>query len=508
MNLEEILDNIILKIESSKELSISIGSAAAAIIIIFIVLIINKIIAAISMKKRNKIFEYCVIGGGIAGLTAGYKFSLGGSEVCIIEKDNRLGGRALQFKWHGTEIKMGAGVIRDGDINLRNLLEELDLKVNKFVSAAESTRRATGKKLPTTAERDKFVAFMKDFIQKNEPGPAETISEYLDSGRGSSDEQSILKEIKILIENNIGYHDFKNTSVLDFIFNYPMSDMFTSDNIIPSYSIGNNDIGSESYSGWNALIEKLREKILGYSGEIHLNNEVRKIGKNKKGYYEILTSKRIFNAAKIIIATDLSFYNKDDLPGVNIGKKIVNEIGTVSFARGYSYYKVPVQAAKLADVILVDAINNMIIPFKGEGGAADVIMSVYADSEKADELVKYYSTKNKNFIMKKVDEAAMMITGRKSNDFIFKYWPIGIHYYKLNVSCKSITLPFGEKCSLINNGYRQMRRSYNKKYLMNPFPNENIFVCGEMVGISQGWVEGAIESVVMLEELLIDINRY
>jgi len=65
------------------------------------------------------------------------------------------------------------------------------------------------------------------------------------------------------------------------------------------------------------------------------------------------------------------------------------------------------------------------------------------------------------------------------DDVIFKYWKEGVHYYK---PLKS------EKLNKII------------KKLQNPI--KNFYVVGEMLSHGQGWVEGAIESVDMISELL------
>ncbi|WP_009632494.1 flavin monoamine oxidase family protein [Synechocystis sp. PCC 7509] len=73
-----------------------------------------------------------IVGGGIAGLTAGYRLQQAGVPVDIIEATNRLGGRIrTTFKALGTSIpaEMGGEFIDSGHENLLGLAKELGLKV-------------------------------------------------------------------------------------------------------------------------------------------------------------------------------------------------------------------------------------------------------------------------------------------------------------------------------------------------------------------------------------------
>lgn len=80
-------------------------------------------------KNTSKVL---IVGGGIAGLTAGYRLQQAGVAVDIIEATGRLGGRIrTQTKALGTVIpaEMGGEFIDSSHKNLLDLAKELDLKV-------------------------------------------------------------------------------------------------------------------------------------------------------------------------------------------------------------------------------------------------------------------------------------------------------------------------------------------------------------------------------------------
>lgn len=430
-------------------------------IIISIIAIFSKVINK-WQKGGKKIYDFCVIGGGIAGLTFAYRYAMGGARVILLEKEERFGGRASkEFYWHGTKIKLGAGIIRPGDINLLKLINEIGLKTVTFNVTPKSLRE-----IPLLSYREVLQHYtnLLSILNENPPHSTESILSYLKRVNAA--------DILDIVNNNMGYRDFQNTAALDFIFCYPFMDMYTLEGR-PALAIE---------GGWQSLIDKLFEKVIAYDGKVVLGQEIINID-NKNICSVHSAAGKIYRAKNIVVAGDLSLIQK-----LSLSPRINNEIGAVPFTRGFSYFAGGTKV-KLPDVCLMpySSLNNMIIPFTNE-----VVMTIYSDSEKAAALQKIYTTKSKEEIIKIVDDlAAPILRGQKSNDFVWKYWPIGIHYYRNNV------LPSGE---ISSNNYRELRRRYNKKELMNPAPN--VYICGEIVAVSQGWVEGAVESAVMLEELL------
>ena len=79
-------------------------------------------------------YDYIIIGGGIAGLYANYLLNKDYNGL-LLEQNKHFGGRAFEMDFHGTLIKLGAGIMADHNIHLLALLKELN--IYGFVSKIE-----------------------------------------------------------------------------------------------------------------------------------------------------------------------------------------------------------------------------------------------------------------------------------------------------------------------------------------------------------------------------------
>ena len=68
-----------------------------------------------------------VIGGGVAGLTAGYELSKLGHTVAVFEKDAVLGGQASTFDLEGVPLERFYHHIFTSDVDIIQLIEEVGL---------------------------------------------------------------------------------------------------------------------------------------------------------------------------------------------------------------------------------------------------------------------------------------------------------------------------------------------------------------------------------------------
>lgn len=78
--------------------------------------------------------ECVVIGGGLAGLAATYRLSLGGWKVTVLEARNRLGGRVLTHhfcKAPELNCELGGEWIGKNHVNMQDLCKELKLGLQK-----------------------------------------------------------------------------------------------------------------------------------------------------------------------------------------------------------------------------------------------------------------------------------------------------------------------------------------------------------------------------------------
>jgi len=87
-------------------------------------------------------YDYIIIGAGIAGLYTAYKLKQKNANynILILEREKAIGGRAGSDQFYGSTILSGAGVGRKSkDKRLLNLLKELQIPVHFYTSEIVSS---------------------------------------------------------------------------------------------------------------------------------------------------------------------------------------------------------------------------------------------------------------------------------------------------------------------------------------------------------------------------------
>ena len=88
------------------------------------------------------IYDYIIIGGRISGLYSAYLLNTE-YNVLVLEKNNYIGGRIKDIKFHGKIIKLGAGISQEKNKNILNLLKKC--KISYTIGKANKT--IIGKKI-------------------------------------------------------------------------------------------------------------------------------------------------------------------------------------------------------------------------------------------------------------------------------------------------------------------------------------------------------------------------
>lgn len=386
-------------------------------------------------------YDYIIIGGGIAGLYANYLLSKN-NNCLLLEKNEYFGGRAFEMDFHGTLIKLGAGIMADHNKHLLALLKKLNIKVNSFKSNIDTHFT----KFINTKDYNMGDAIcqIKNIFEENKKtikNKGYTMKEFLVKYFGSKFANEFIL--------NCEYHDFLKSDVEYFIKYYDITDM-----------------GHEPYNvliiKWIDLINKLVKKNC-------LNNvDVLSVEKNIDNTFNVITknnNNNNYQCKKIIFATSLK-------PLIKLSKNIINTnlinynkyIGTVPFVRIYCYYKNGYTTG-LSHFTIVDNKLQKVIKINDK-----ILMASYSDSSDALywKKIKQHDKKNQiKIVSKYLNE--LDVKG-KIDDIIIAFWDEGVHYYKpikdLNKSIKKLSKPV-----------------------------KNVYVIGEIVSYKQGWVEGAIQSV-------------
>jgi len=406
------------------------------------------------------LYDYIIIGGGIAGVYCAYKLS-SKYKVLLLEKEDKLCGRGLMINWHGMDIKIGAGIGSPENLTLIRLMKELNFLY------VESKGENGFVDLDDRFDQSKFTQKIKDKVQEykilGKPYNHLSVLQFL--------KQNFIKDDVISYLEHCEYIDFINSDIDYYLNFYPIND-----NIPGPYTV--------FYIDWMKLVKVMEEKIKQNLSDIQLNCEVEKINKvdgginkvdgkinkvegkiNKVegGINKVEGKINKFEAKNIIFATTLKPLQKLLLYPIS------NYIGSVPFVRIYTFHKnghnFKGKNIKAYTILQNNYLQKVIIM------GNNILMASYSDSFYADYWKKYLDNKEK--LTKKVLKYLRKIIPTTSdiNDIYIHYWSEGVHYYK----------PTSGKFDEIH------------KKIINP--EKNYYVCGEIVSRRQGWVDGALSSV-------------
>ena len=180
------------------------------------------------------IYDVIIIGGGISGLYSFYKIkqlykNKNKKKCLLLEKNNRLGGRAGNDNFHGSQIAIGAGILRKNkDKLLINLCKKLKVPLNEF------TVNINYNKIIPIINIIKTINKLKSSMPEKKKRLF-TFKQYFISIFG--------KKYYNNFKKTLGYTDYENEDMEEVINHYGMDD---------------NVSGWKGYGlSWNTLIEKL-----------------------------------------------------------------------------------------------------------------------------------------------------------------------------------------------------------------------------------------------------------
>jgi hypothetical protein len=394
-------------------------------------------------------YDIIIIGSGIAGLYSAYKIKQFNPalSVLILEKNKKqwIGGRTSNEPFYGTQVVTGAGIVRKNkDHLLVQLIKELNIPYHEFISShhyitqfkpinINETMRSLKKEEPT----NKTMTFKQLAIK------------YLG-----------VKKYKQFIVTS-GYSDYEKEDAHDTLYNYGMDD-----------NAGNLTCLSIS---WKELVAKLVDQI--GSENIKAQQKVIKINKisEDQSDFEIETQKGVmYKCNKIIIATTISSL-QHLLPSKS---SIYKQIHTQPFLRLYANFSkssAEIMKEYIKGYTVVEGPLQKLIPMDPDKG---VYMIAYSDNASAIILKDHLENtlENRKYFEELLEQTLGISEGSLIiNALLDFYWDEGTHYYE------PLKGPYKTRTAFINAAQH---------------PDKNILVVGEVVSKHQGWVEGALESVV------------
>lgn len=327
--------------------------------------------------------DYIIIGAGITGLYAGYLLE----NSLILEKDDHIGGRIQQTKFHGSTVQLGAGVIRDTDKHLLQLVKKLKLKYFTFESEYLYN-------IPNF-DKNWYNKHVKELKIIENQSMKETLQKHF---------KYDTKKVNLFIQS-YNYTDYLKADTNKTLTHYPRNEFY---------------IKKKTYhmleEGFYTIIKELAK----YS-KIKKNTTVESILLDNNGQWIVTTNNGIYHAKHVICAIDLiGLKNIKFDKSITCVKYMKNYIRGNNFIRIYTYH----DEMSIPNSILTNTILKQIIPISNK-----VVMSGYSDNENASKLLKISDDNKKLFklINKSVKNFGMV---SKIKDKIIQYWNVGTHYYK------------------------------------------------------------------------------
>ena len=426
-------------------------------------------------------YNVVIVGGGICGLNLACLLKQKNfKNVCLLEKNNRLGG-LIKTNYVNLEInkgekrkvkyEAGGAVVFEYQKNMKDLIEKynmqtmilpIDKKGHHYKNYYDGKER---KKVLSTETTDKFLKLLKkvfDYIEKKGE----------DYCRKMTLEQICLEVVS-----------YDDTRFMEFCYGYA-SEFRIANAVVAKKNIENEMFNTkEMYifkEGYSKLLEKMYDEVKD-NYEIKTKTEVINftdengiIKLKLKSGNTIETKKVVFCIPKegLLKLCD-SFSEKE--------QELFNSVNSSSLTRIFTKYNIDkkdnIWMKKLNFSTVANPIRQ-IIPIKQVLGKNIGLFQIsYSDSNHADYWGRL-NLDNTKKVLKKLLEETFHNKKIDNPEWIKKiYWKNAIHFWKPNVNEKAL---------------------YKKIMKLRP----NILIGGESFSLNQGWCEGAVQTSIDLSKLI------
>ena len=430
-------------------------------------------------------YDYIIIGAGIAGLYAAYnlKKTHPNCTFLILETNNKknIGGRIHQEKFADNLVTTGAGIGRKNkDKFLIKLLDELDIKYHEFEIKTTYTFEPLDLKMTIKELQNVFVTNRK---------PRCTFKEFALPILGRE------KYKQFLITS--GYTDYENDGAEEVLYMYGFEDNLC---CWTAFSVPWNDLTNKLIK--NIGISNIKTNSFVTKIEEDENSDDRRSGKFRRdadnaveaSHDTIIITDRNqqqYQCRKLIIATTISSLRK------LLKNPIYNEIEAQPFFRVYATVSkkyIEIMKEKIKGTMIVANELQKIIPIDPDNG---LYMIAYSDNKNAIKIKnsmkqstvsedKLYNldkityVDDKEYITNLIKKSTGLME-MKLTKIVGFYRETGTHYYK------PLNKIYSNRAEFIKKAQR---------------PSKNIFVIGEVVSENQGWTNSALSTYHKIKNFL------
>jgi hypothetical protein len=405
----------------------------------------------------NSVYDFVIIGSGIAGLYSAYKIlhMSPDSSIIILERNKKswLGGRTSNMDFYGANIVTGAGIGRQNkDRLLMHLLDDLKIPYHKYSVTKEYGHDVT----PINV--NKIVSYLKTTYNKNtDLYKGETFRNFAVNILGETVYQNFV--------TSTGYTDYENADIHDVFYYYGMDDNSTK---LDAFHVP-----------WKRLVDDIIKWLLQYNVTIKSSSNVTKINKlddckETCGFIVTCETGQKYKCKKIVVATTISSIHKlfpvNEFP-------IYKQIHGQPFLRLYGKFSgksALLMKNTVKSLTIVSGPLYKIIPMDIKRNVYMIVYNDNAGSVFFKNNLKNTST-NRNLFARLLEKSiGLPFDSLKLDAIIDFYWPIGTHYYE------PLSSEYKNRIDFIKQAQH---------------PLNGVVVVGEVVALKQGWVEGALDSV-------------
>lgn len=458
-------------------------------------------------QTPTKIYDYIILGGGIAGLHTIYKLSklYPNKTMLLLEKTNRFGGRVESVQLHPTNdpgyiIEAGAGRFSQHHPNLQALIKEFGL-ASKIVSAS-----ATPKYYPIRDETEHKSKEIENQNQKQNQEKEENESIFSQTTNliqeliiGDSKLEKLV--LNIILSSKLqsreylqkrNFTSYAKTVVskdeIEFIlgaFGYysELVIMNAYDAIQLMQQLSPTNTFYTLSGGLSQIIDSLVERT---QTTLKLHQEVVSILPNKHtNTYRIQTKTNRFLARTVIGALPKQALEKLSI-FQPIRKTLLSKIHCGKLCRIYARFH-PNEEIWFKDLPKITTNNNlrMVIPINVKKG---LIMISYSDNKYADFWYRLYQ-KGKKPLIEELRKEIRQTTGKiipEPMEIHVFYWSCGVGYWGIGANSEEIS----------------------QKMIQPLTKHPNIYCCGEHFSEkNQQWMEGALETSQKVIDKISDNSK-
>tara|TARA_B110000259_G_scaffold188119_1_gene245063 strand:+ start:1093 stop:2379 length:1287 start_codon:yes stop_codon:yes gene_type:complete len=426
-------------------------------------------------------YNIVIVGGGICGLNLACLLNEKGiKKVCILEKNNRLGG-LIRTNYVNLEInkgetrrvkyEAGGAVVFEYQVNMKKLIKKynmdiltlpLDKKGHHYKNYYDGKER---KKILSTETTDKFIKLLKK------------VFDYIDKKGDDYCRKMTLEQICLEV---VSYDD---TRFMEFCYGYA-SEFRIANAVVAKKNI-NNEIfnAKEMYifkNGYIKLIDNMYEEVKD-SYEFKLKAEVKNFVDDNGIIKLKLTNGDIIESKKIVFCIPKEGLIKLCDSFTDKEKDLFNSVNSSSLTRIFTKYNIEKKENEWMKKLNFSTVANpirQIIPIKQVLGKNIGFFQIsYSDWTHADYWGRLNLDNTKKVLKKLLKETFHNKTIDEPEWIKKIYWKNAIHFWKPNVNEKNL--------------YKKIMKL-----------RSNIFIGGESFSLNQGWCEGAIQTSVDLSKLL------